>query len=147
MFRVPIYTIGHSTAKIDDFLNTLRKFGINCVVDIRSRPSSINLPCYDKDKIHIHLKQCNFNYLYLGDLLGARQTEESLCFNDGKVNYEKVAMTKQFLDTIERLEYGYNKGFKIALMCLEKEPLSCHRFLLIGRELASRGYDIRHIID
>ncbi len=82
----------------------------------------------------------------MGNLLGARYEDKSLLFDDGKVSFNKVIKTKNFNDGIKRINDGLHKGYNIALMCSEKNPLECHRFSLISHFLDERGYDVEHIL-
>ena len=63
----------------------------------------------------------------------------------GKVDFKKVQTTKSFLSGIERLISGLKKGYKISLMCSEKNPIECHRFGLVSEYLSKNGFDVSHI--
>ena len=75
---------------------------------------------------------------------GADHNDAS-CYRDGKVQYEALARTSLFQSGLDRLKTG-SKDHKIALMCAEKDPLDCHRTILVARELEKEGFDIRHIL-
>ena len=68
-------------------------------------------------------------YVFLGDLLGARPSDSG-CYTDNHVNFHKLAQADFFQDGLERLKQGMNK-FRIALMCAEKDPVMCHRTILV----------------
>jgi uncharacterized protein (DUF488 family) len=141
-----IFTIGHSTHQIDTFLQILKKNHINVVIDVRSIPYSRFANQYNKDNLKSFLKSNDIFYIPMGDLLGARHEDDSLLFNDGKVNFQKVVSTNKFNDGIKRINEGLNKGYTIVLMCSEKNPLECHRFSLISHFLDEHGYDVNHIL-
>jgi len=141
-----IYTIGHSTHPIDLFISILRNSQIDVVVDVRSIPYSQFADQFNKDNLKFILKTNNIYYIPMGDLLGARYEDNSLLFEDGKVSFEKVAKTKKFNDGIKRINDGLSKGYNIALMCSEKNPLECHRFSLISHFLDEHGYLVEHIL-
>ncbi|WP_456402494.1 DUF488 domain-containing protein [Persephonella sp.] len=140
-----IYTIGHSTHTLDEFYEMLIKNEIDVIVDVRSIPFSKFANWFNKDNLKDFLKTKGIYYIFMGDNLGARWEDKNLIFDDGKVNFEKVKETKKFQDGIGRLVKGIQKGYKIALMCSEKEALDCHRFVLISPVLDSLGYKVFHI--
>ena len=76
--------------------------------------------------------------------MGAR-SEDPSCYENGKVQYPRLAATPVFKAGIERVLAGAAK-FRLALMCAEKEPLDCHRTLLVSRALESAGASIAHIL-
>jgi uncharacterized protein (DUF488 family) len=80
----------------------------------------------------------------MGDSLGGRPNHPS-CFEAGRVQYDRVALLPTFSEGLNRLINGAEK-FRIALMCSEKDPITCHRMLLVARNLARRGVDIRHVL-
>jgi uncharacterized protein (DUF488 family) len=141
-----IYTIGHSTHPIDLFLKILKTNRIDVVVDVRSVPYSQFADQYNRENLKSFLKSSHIYYIPMGNLLGARYEDNSLLFEDGKVNFDKVTKTKKFNIGIDRINEGLEKGFNIALMCSEKNPLECHRFSLISHFLDERGYDIEHLL-
>jgi uncharacterized protein (DUF488 family) len=140
-----IYTIGHSTIEKDIFIASLQKADINTVVDVRSMPYSKFSPQYNKDAIIEILKPHRINYIFMGDNLGARNSNKDLQFEDGKVCFKKVQQSDKFKESVNRLIDGLNKGYRIALMCTEKDAIDCHRFALVSEYLNSLGIDVKHI--
>lgn len=140
-----IYTIGHSIHEIDKFISLLKDNNIDTIVDVRSIPYSKFASQFNRETLKNYLKENNIYYIYMGDLLGARYEDRSLLFDDGKVNFKKVQETVPFQTGISRLEKGLSKGYKISLMCSEKEAFDCHRFVLISEFLARNGISIKHI--
>lgn len=141
-----IFTIGHSTDSLDYFLGLLANNQIDTIADVRSVPYSRFVSQFNKDRLAIFLKKNNVNYVPMGKSLGARYEDKELLFEDGKVNFSKVINTKRFQEGITRIETGIKKGYKIALMCSEKNPMECHRFSLISHFLHQRGYMVNHIM-
>lgn len=140
------YTIGHSTSSIEKFLSLLEENKINCIVDVRSFPYSKIASQYNKDEIKKTLKTNNIYYIFLGKELGARYNDLNL-FENGIVSFKKVSITQNFQSGIKRIVDGINKKYKIALMCSERDPINCHRFSLISRELHKIGIEVLHIFD
>lgn len=141
-----IYTIGHSTHPADLFISILINSKIDVVVDVRSVPYSQFADQYNMDNLKSFLRKHSIYYIPMGNLLGARYEDNSLLFDDGKVSFDKVIKTESFNDGIERINDGLLKGYNIALMCSEKNPLECHRFSLISHFLDEQGHDVRHIL-
>lgn len=141
------FTIGHSDYTIEHFIELLKKHHINCLADIRSSPYSQHTPQFNKEILFAELKQQDILYLYMGNTLGGKYTNPELLFPDGKVNYDKVRQTKNFERGIEKVIEEIKKGNRLALMCSEKEPFDCHRFVLVACELEKRGIVVKHIIE
>ncbi len=142
-----IYTIGHSTNTIEVFIEYLRYHKIDTIVDVRSIPYSRFANQFNKEALSVTLKQKDIFYIPMGENLGARYNEKELLFEDGKVDFSKVVTTNKFKDGISRVETGIKKGYKIALMCSEKNPIECHRFSLISNYLHIKGYEVKHIVE
>ncbi len=146
MYTNLIYTVGHSNHDIDYFRELLEYFGINCLIDVRSVPSSAYNPQFNKEPLSAYLKRCDVMYLHFGHEFGARHTESEVLDNSGKVDFDKVRQSTFFLSGVERLKTGLNKGYTIALMCSEAEPFDCHRFSLISYYLVRNGFTVKHIL-
>lgn len=139
-----LFTIGYSPHTLDSFLSVLKRHKISSVVDVRSTPYSQFKPGFNKNQLSIFLKEHRIAYVFLGDCCGAR-VEDLSCYVDGKVNYTLVAENPKFKKGLERIKNGMEK-FRIALMCAEKDPITCHRTILVCRNLQSTGIIIRHIL-
>lgn len=139
-----IFTIGHSTHTIERFLDLLEMNGINAVADVRSSPFSRHNPQFKKDVLSAELKRCGIAYVFVGRELGARSKDIS-CYEAGKIRYDRLANTSTFKSGIDRVLSGAEK-YRVALMCAEKEPLDCHRTLLVSRALEQQGAFISHIL-
>ncbi len=138
-----IHTIGHSYHSIERFLTLLRGAGIQCVADVRSVPFSRRFPQFGRKALAASLDAAGIAYWFLGDALGARPRDPD-CWENGKVSYARIAASAAFQQAIDALIEG-SHAKRIALMCAEKEPLDCHRTILVGRELVRLGAELAHI--
>ncbi len=140
-----IYTIGHSTHSAEKFIELLSAHSITAIGDVRSSPYSKFNPQFNRETIQKELKNHGISYVFLGKELGPR-SDDPACYQDGRVRYGKLAKTDLFLEGIERIKNGI-KSFRIALMCSEKDPVTCHRMILICRNLRSEQTEIKHILE
>jgi uncharacterized protein (DUF488 family) len=138
-----IWTIGHSNHSAVRFIDLLEGAGIGCVADVRSTPFSRRNPQFSQKALAASLKDADIGYWFLGDALGARPKDEA-CWENGKVSYARIAATPAFQQALDAL-IERSESTRIALMCAEKEPLDCHRTILVGRALSMRGAELRHI--
>lgn len=139
-----IFTIGHSNHSIEKFVELLYLNKIQVVADVRSAPYSKLYPQYNKNQLQASLKQQGILYAFLGNELGARSQDPS-CYQNGKVQFSSLAQTSLFKSGLERVEEGALK-YRVAIMCSEKDPIECHRNILVARELVKRGSKISHIL-
>ncbi|OHB59501.1 MAG: hypothetical protein A2167_01375 [Planctomycetes bacterium RBG_13_46_10] len=139
-----LYTIGHSNHKIENFLSLLKTHSINCIVDVRSTPYSHYNTQFNREFLVKELRNANIEYIYLGNQLGARSSDTHH-YNGNTVNFEYLAKTEQFHIGLENLK-DISSKYKSALMCAEKDPIECHRFILICRNLKNSGIHIKHIL-
>ena len=141
-----LFTIGYAGRTIDDFIAILERHRITALCDVRSMPYSSRNPQYNREPLKKALKTHNIEYVFLGEELGARPKDSS-CYVDGKAIYQKIAASALFKNGLERLKLGMQKNYVLTLMCAEKDPLTCHRTILICRQLRDQRIEIRHIID
>ena len=139
-----IYTIGYAPYTLDTFVNILKKYKISAIVDVRSSPYSQFKSEFNRETLKNFLKVNQITYVFLGDYCGAR-VEDPSCYVNGKVDYKLVAKNRKFKEGLERIKKGMEK-FRIALMCAEKDPITCHRTILICRNLLTAGIKIQHIL-
>jgi len=139
-----VYTVGHSNHPIQKFISLLTANSITAVADVRSQPFSRRNPQFNKDKLAAELALHNIAYVFLGKELGARSDDPS-CYEGGRVRYARLAATPAFKAGIERVLSGAQR-YRLALMCAEKEPLDCHRTLLVSCALAKLGVSVAHIL-
>jgi len=141
---IAIYTLGHSTHTIENFLDLLERNAVTAIADVRSSPFSRHNPQFNKDTLASELKRRGIAYVFVGKELGARSDDPS-CYEGGRVRYDRLAQTSIFKADIDRVLRGARK-YRIALMCAEKEPLDCHHTLLVSRALEQHGVAIAHIL-
>lgn len=140
-----LFTIGHSNHEIGRFVELLKMHGITAVCDVRSSPYSQYNPQYNRELLQKSLKESDIAYVYLGDRLGPR-SDDPACYVDGKVQYSRIARADSFRSGLDRLREGM-KAYLIALVCSEKDPIACHRMILICRALRSEPLEIAHILE
>ena len=138
-----ILTIGHSTHTLAKFFDLIQMHKITAICDVRSLPYSRLNPQFNRETLQSKLEKNGIAYIFLGRELGAR-SEDSACYVNGKVQYKRVAKTQLFKRGLERV-LEEMKSYRVALMCAEKDPLLCHRTILIARHLQKRGIEIEHI--
>ena len=141
----PIYTIGHGTRSIIELLSLLKRFSIDFLLDVRSRPYSKFNPQYNREHLAASLDRENIKYIYMGDVLGGHPSDTSCYKIDGKVDYELVRQKDFFKKGIERIRTAYEKDLKVVLLCSESKPAGCHRSRLIGTELHRQKILVQHI--
>jgi uncharacterized protein (DUF488 family) len=139
-----VFTIGHSTHTQQAFIELLEGHRITAVCDVRSKPYSRMNPQFNRENLTKALASHGIEYRFLGKELGAR-SEDPSCYEGDKVRYSKLANTQLFKDGLKRVGRGLKEGFRIALMCAEKEPLDCHRTILIAPQLIALGIAVQHI--
>jgi len=117
---------------------------VTALADVRSTPFSRFHPQFNRDALERDLRTHDIKYVFLGRELGARSEDRS-CYENGRVLYERLARTELFRRGIDRI-VGGTLEHRIAVMCAEKEPLECHRTLLVARVLAAQGVRVTHIL-
>ena len=137
-------TIGHSNHPLDVFVNLLLTHDVTAVADVRSAPYSRYNPQFNRESLEKALKTNGIEYIFLGRELGARSDDHS-CYENGRIQYARLARTDLFRGGIERV-ISSTRDYRVALMCAEREPLECHRTLLVACVLAERGVVIEHIL-
>lgn len=138
-----ILTIGHSNHSLDAFLALVKGAGITAIADVRTTPRSRWTPHFDAESLKQSLLRHGIAYVGLGEHLGGRPTSQSL-YKDGHADYVAMGRTPAVQAGIERVLDGA-ETYAVALMCSEKEPLDCHRCLLVSRLLAERGAEVAHV--
>jgi len=139
-----IYTIGHSTQAIEQFVAKIKTHGVSAIADVRSAPFSRHNPQFNKDELQSELKHSGIRYVFLGNELGARSRDEC-CYVDDKVQYALLAETASFKSGITRVVEGARR-YRIALMCAEKDPADCHRTILVAKHMIREGFEVQHIL-
>jgi len=139
-----ILTIGHSANSADHFIALLGLHDVRVVADVRSAPYSGTFPEFNRHALSSTLRAVDIDYVFLGEELGGRSKLSSDYDSEGRVRYDRMATSSVFGLGIERV-LARAAGTRVVLLCAEKEPLDCHRTLLVGRELEKRGAAITHI--
>ena len=140
-----IFTVGHSTHEIEKFIGLLKMHAITAICDVRSSPYSRFNPQYNREALKASLLENDIKYVFLGEELGAR-SDDPACYCNGKVQYDRLAKTALFQEGLERLLKGA-QDYNIALVCAEKDPLECHRTILVAREVENQGGVVSHILE
>ncbi len=140
-----VFTIGHSTHSWDRFVALLRGANVTAIADVRTSPYSRHSPQFSRDSLRADLQLNGISYVFLGKELGGRPSGHRF-YCDGVADYEKMAHAPEFTKGLDRV-IERAKKYRIALMCSERDPLDCHRCLLVGRALALRGVRVNHILD
>ena len=125
-------------------MDLLHRHAITAVCDVRSQPYSRRSPQFNREPLKQALLTREVQYVFLGNELGARSDDPN-CYRDGQVQYELLAQTDKFKAGIARVKHGAQR-YRVALMCAEREPLECHRSILISRKLDEDGISVRHIL-
>jgi len=128
------------------FISLLNKYGIDYLLDVRSIPYSKYAEQYNKENIRRELNSVNIKYSFMGKHFGARPQNIELYNDEGYLDFEKVRESQDFNKGIENVILGLNQGHRIALMCTEKEPIDCHRAILVARAFEMQMIYAKHIL-
>ena len=139
-----IYTIGYGNRPIGDFLDLLRRYGVECLVDTRSLPYSRFRPDFRKKALQEHLEKNGFQYLYLGEALGGKRIDAE-CYVDGVLDMARLTAREDFRAAIGQVAAEAQAGRHLVLMCAELRPDQCHRSWMLAPEMESRGFEVLHI--
>ena len=143
MSSVEVFTIGHSNHLFEQFQGLLQLHNITALADVRSAPYSRSNPDFNREFLKTKLAEAGIAYVFLGRELGARP-EGAQFYRQGRVQYRVLAESPLFRAGLDRALNGAQTQ-RLALLCAEKEPLECHRTLLVSRELVALGASVLHI--
>ena len=141
-----LYTIGYTGFTVEEFITTLKHYGINVVIDVRSSPYSERYADYNKDNIEKVLKEHGIYYRNYVSEFGARQDDARFYADDGILDFELFAQSERFKSGVCKIQNSLEKGYRIVLMCAEKNPVQCHRTILVARAFSDRGYSVLHLL-
>ena len=145
-----LWTIGHSTRKIDQFTSLLGENGIKLVVDVRGLPGSKRYPQFNKEALAQSLREHGIYYEHLPELGGRRKprpdSHNTAWRNASFRGYADWMETKEFRKGIERLVDLTSEVGPAAIMCAEVVWWRCHR-ALISDYLKVRGIEVIHIVN
>jgi len=133
--KLPIYTLGHSNRTLDKFLEILRAYQIDTVIDVRRYPSSLKFQHFNSGVIKQALKPLGLLYFWFGDYLGGFRPE----------GYENFMQTDLFAEGIQKLTEMARRSTTV-VMCAEKNYAHCHRWF-IANHLTDAGFRVLHIQD
>ena len=139
----PIFTLGHSNLEFGKFVELLKQHGVQAVADVRSSPYSQFNPQFNREPLQRALHELGISYVFLGEELGARRSEPE-CYVGGRADYSLISETSAFKRGLDRIIQSAAK-MRVAMMCAEKDPLDCHRCILVSPRLRERGLDVLHI--
>ena len=139
-----LLTIGHSNLSAEQFQSLLESAGVTAIADVRSVPFSRRFPWFSGKTLAARLAEAGIAYLPFGDALGGRPRDPAL-YCDGVADYDAMAARPEFRAGLDGV-VDDARGRRLCLMCAEREPLDCHRCLLVSRALAARGTQIGHIL-
>ena len=145
-----IWTIGHSTRKIDIFISLLRENGITLVADVRLLPGSKRYPQFNKETLAQSLGEHGIRYEHFPQLGGRRKpqlgSKNNAWRNEAFRGYADHMETEEFREGIDRLVDLAHEAGPTAIMCAESLWWRCHR-ALISDLLKARGVEVTHIVD
>jgi len=133
--RSVIYSIGHSSLSIDQFLQLLQHYQIEAIADVRRIPGSTKHPHFKQKQLQEFLQNVKINYFWLGETLGGFRKE----------GYELFTKTDLFLHGLQQL-VNIASQQRTAFLCAEKLFVNCHR-RFIADQLASQKWDVIHIVN
>jgi uncharacterized protein (DUF488 family) len=139
-----LFSIGHSNIPAERFVALLRSAGVDAIADVRSTPQSRFCPWFSQKPLVAALSATGIRYTAMGNTLGGRPRDDRL-YRDGAADYEAMAIEPDYVAGLDRL-LEMEARSRICLMCAEREPLDCHRCLLVARSLAERGVAVGHML-
>jgi uncharacterized protein (DUF488 family) len=140
-----MWTIGHSNHPFERFTELLAAEGIEVVADVRSYPYSRFAPQFGRERLAAALADGGVEYRFLGEPLGGRPADDALYDAEGHALYGPMSRQPAFRAAIDAL-IADAAARRVALLCSEREPDGCHRRLLVGKVLAERGVELRHVL-
>ncbi len=139
-----IYTIGYGNRSPADFIDLLRQYGVDLLVDTRSVPYSRFQPGFRKKALQDRLEEAGIGYVYLGDALGGKHIDPD-CLVDGRVDPERVWAKESFRTALGQVMQAAQEGRVPVLMCAELRPEQCHRAWMLTPPLEAAGFAVQHI--
>lgn len=139
-----IFTFGHSSLELDQFLALLAQSHVEIICDVRSLPQSGRFPQFSQAVLENILRAEKIDYTFFGEELGGRPDDPEAYRPNGTVDYRARRRSYAFQAGLERL-LKLAEERRVALLCAEEDPVECHRFLMICPELVSGGLSPLHI--
>ncbi len=144
MTAFDLFSIGHSNIPAERFIALQRGAGVTAIADVRSSPFSRFCPWFSAKNLAPLLAEAGIAYSPYGTALGGRPRDPAL-YRDGIADFEAMARQPEFHAGLDRLVAEAGRS-RLCMMCSEREPLECHRCLLLARALAVRGLNVGHIL-
>jgi uncharacterized protein (DUF488 family) len=143
-----LWTIGHSTRPIDEFVSLLKAHGVQRLVDVRTVPRSRHNPQFNTETLAQNLARAGIHYRHSGNLGGLRKPKKD-SINMGWRNasfrgYADYMQTEEFKRALDEL-MAESRLQHTAIMCAEAVPWRCHRSL-VADALVTRDWEVRHIM-
>lgn len=146
---VTVYTVGHSTRSLDDFVALLHREGIRALVDVRAFPTSRRYPHFNQESLAVSLAAHGVTYRHAPALGGRRRpradSPNGAWRNESFRAYADHMSTAEFREAVDAVIVGAER-IPTTLMCAEAVPWKCHRWL-IADALVARGCEVRHVLD
>ena len=139
-----IYTVGYTAFDPEALVDVLKRYGAQCLVDVRTIPASSRLPQYSGPALEATLKRAGLRYRHYPEF-GARQEDSAWYTDEGYLDFERYIASPAFQAGVEKLRRGMELGYRFALMCAEKDPMNCHRAIMVARGFAMAGFEVAHI--
>jgi len=141
-----LYTIGYSGYALEEFLDEIKAHKISTVIDVRSVPYSQYHSDYNKEFLAATLKSNHIHYRNYANEFGAQQKNIDFYSPEGYLDFEKFSKSEQFLSGVKKIRTGMDAGYVCTLMCAEKDPMDCHRTIMISREFHEMGMKVVHLL-
>lgn len=139
-----LYTVGHSHHALPVFHSLLDRHHITLLCDVRSQPWSGRYPQFNRDRLAGSLAEIGIEYLFMGRELGARPADPSM-YSGGRVDFARLAAGAAFQDGLRQL-MALMQARRCAIMCAERDPVACHRMILVSRALQAPQIEVHHIL-
>lgn len=144
-----LYTIGHSTHTLEDFLDIVHAYKITHIVDVCAMPKSRYVPWFNQNTLKNFLQKNKVDYTHLSKLGGLRKTNKN-SINTGWQNasfraFADYMQTSEFFEGLKKLNALIKKSKNVAIMCAEAVPWRCHRSLIADAEIV-RHFTVCEII-
>ena len=140
-----LFTIGHSNHSLENFMKILLDNNIHYVLDVRSNPHARFVPHFNEKQLSHYLNSINVNYANMGKYFGARQTQKEYYSQEGYLDFELFRESDVFqigLNTTLKLLEKSN----VLLLCMERDPIDCHRAIMVGRGFELSRIKVNHIL-
>ena len=140
-----IFTIGYAGFEIKDFIRALKEYHINSLIDVRSSPFSKVHSNYNKPILYKTLQENEIIYRNYSREFGARQNDKKY-YPNGYLDFSMFTRSKMFIEGMQKIIKAIPLGYRFVLMCSEKDPITCHRTIMVSKAFFDNGVSINHIL-